>query len=84
MSSLRVKAKRPQKRQSFCSFVLFFLPTFESGARKIFSVILAKVEVNENFSRQSGSIAEISVAKSTNAEKCTTVVYGCVFEVIVV
>ena len=25
MSSLRVKAKRPQKRQSFCSFVLFFL-----------------------------------------------------------
>ena len=24
LSSLRVKAKRPQKRQSFCSFVLFF------------------------------------------------------------
>ena len=29
----------------------------------------------ESFSRQSDSIAEILVAKSTNAEKCTTVVY---------
>ena len=29
MFYLRVKAKRPQKRQSFCSFVLFFLTTFE-------------------------------------------------------
>ena len=34
----------------------------------------------ESFSRQSGSIAEISVAKSTNSEKCTT----GVFEVVIV
>ena len=42
---------------------------------KIFSVILAKVDVNVSFSCQSGSIAEISVAKSTNAKKCTTGVF---------
>ena len=45
------------------------------GLKNLFSITRQSGSKRESFSRQSGSIAEISVAKSTNAEKCTTGVF---------
>ena len=45
------------------------------GLEKSFQYYSPRWKWTESFSRQSGSIAEISVAKSTNAEKCTTGVF---------
>ena len=58
MSSLRVKAKRPQIRQSFCSFILFFLTAFEFTDRlrekKSAEVNQTALSVDEILLRASG------------------------------
>ena len=48
---------------------------WETGLEKSFQYYSPRWKWTESFSRQSGSIAEISVAKSTSAEKCTTGVF---------